>query len=183
MKYIYLLLRLSARRGRDCLTSCPLLAPFDWFTTAVVRMGCRHRLSHVSSSDTFARCYPDPSQSWSSRSAVELARRHPGSLVFSIVRAAVWPDCPSHHVGETSKTIGTRVKEHRQAVGRLDPKSLVFAHAVDRNHTSRYEDAEVISVDTCKGGRLNREAWYSVLASMNRHITLHPAYKAIRLLE
>ncbi len=91
---------------------------------------------------------------------------------------------PSHYVGGTSKTMRTRVKEHRQAVGRLDHKWLVFAHAADRNHAFRYEDAEVISVDARKGrGKLIREAWYSSPASLNRHITLRPAYKAIRLRE
>ncbi len=67
------------------------------------------------------------------------------------------------------------MKKQRQAVGRLDHKSLVFAHAADTNHTFRYEDAEVISVDARKGGRLIREAWHSGPASLNRHITLHPA--------
>ncbi len=62
-------------------------------------------------------------------------------------------------------------------------KSLVFAHAADRNHTFRYEDAEVISVDARKGGRLIREAWYSGAVSPNRHVKLHPAYKALRLRE
>ncbi len=37
-------------------------------------------------------------------------------------------------------------------MGRLNPKSLVFAHAADRNHAFRYEDAEVISVNARKGG-------------------------------
>ncbi len=59
-------------------------------------------------------------------------------------------DFSNHCVGETSKTMGTRVKEHRQAVGRLDHKSLVFAIEADTNHTFRYEDAEVISVDARK---------------------------------
>ncbi len=66
-------------------------------------------------------------------------------------------------------------------MGRLDPESLVFAYVADRNHTFRYEDAEIISVDARKGGKLIREAWYSGPASLNRHITLHPAFKAIRL--
>ncbi len=79
--------------------------------------------------------------------------------------------------------MGTGVKEHRQAVGRLDPKSLVFAHAADRNHKFRYEDVEVILVDARKGGRLIWEAWYSDPASLNRHVTLHAAYTAIRLRE
>ncbi len=79
--------------------------------------------------------------------------------------------------------MGTRVKEHRQAVGRLDPKSLVFEHATDKNRMFRYEDAKVISVDTREGGRWIQEAWYSGTASLNRNITLHPAYKAIRLRE
>ncbi len=81
-------------------------------------------------------------------------------------------DCPSHYVCETSKTMGTRIIEHRQAVGRLDHKSLVFAHAADTNHLVRYEDTEVISVDAHKGRRLIRVAWYSGPASLNRHITL-----------
>ncbi len=44
-------------------------------------------------------------------------------------------------------------------------------------------NAEIISVDARKWGILIREAWYSGPVSLNRHMTLQPAFKAIQLRE
>ncbi len=44
------------------------------------------------------------------------------------------------------------MKEHRQTAERPDDNSVVFAHAADTNHTCRYEETEVIPVNTRKVG-------------------------------
>ncbi len=44
------------------------------------------------------------------------------------------------------------IQDDRNAMGRLDNKSLVFAHAANTYHNFRYDDAEVISLDARKGG-------------------------------
>ena len=89
-------------------------------------------------------------------------------------------DCDGVYVGETDRPLQTRIQEHRAAVRRCDPKSLVFDHAVQHGHAFDFDQARIIDRDRTRGGRLFKEAWQSGAKAVNRHADLHPAFRSLR---
>ncbi|UYV66865.1 hypothetical protein LAZ67_4003150 [Cordylochernes scorpioides] len=43
-------------------------------------------------------------------------------------------DCPTSYVGETGRTTGIRISEHRRNIRNKDPKSLIFTHIAQTGH-------------------------------------------------
>ena len=89
-------------------------------------------------------------------------------------------DCDKVYIGETDRQLQTRVKEHQGAVRRRDLKSLIFEHSVDHGHKFAFDQARAIDRARTRGGRLFKEAWHSRDNAINRHVGLHPAYKALQ---
>ncbi|VDM01486.1 unnamed protein product [Schistocephalus solidus] len=50
------------------------------------------------------------------------------------------------YVGYTGRRLGTRINEHKLAIRRRDPLSLVFAHAIDCDHRFNREGTEVVAM-------------------------------------
>ncbi|UYV84527.1 hypothetical protein LAZ67_X002476 [Cordylochernes scorpioides] len=44
-------------------------------------------------------------------------------------------DCPTSYVGETGRTTGIRISEHRRNIRNKDPKSLIFTHIAQTGHS------------------------------------------------
>ncbi|BHF57236.1 hypothetical protein SprV_0100017700 [Sparganum proliferum] len=83
------------------------------------------------------------------------------------------------YVGHTGRRLGTRINEHKLAIRRRDPLSLVFAHAIECDHRFNWEGTEVIASANTKQAREFLEAWHSNDNSINRHVDLDAHYEDI----
>ncbi|VDM02972.1 unnamed protein product [Schistocephalus solidus] len=85
-----------------------------------------------------------------------------------------------NNIGHTGQRLGTRINEHKLAIRRRDPLSLVFAHAVDCDHRFNWEGTEVVAMASTKQAREFLEAWHSGTNSINRHVDLDAHYEGLR---
>nr|VZI49692.1 unnamed protein product [Spirometra erinaceieuropaei] len=76
--------------------------------------------------------------------------------------------------------LGTRINEHKLAIRRRDPLSLVFAHALESDHRFDWDGSEVVAMANIKRTREFLEAWYSSAGSINRHVDLDADYEGLR---
>ncbi|VDL91320.1 unnamed protein product [Schistocephalus solidus] len=84
------------------------------------------------------------------------------------------------YVGPTGRRLETRINEHKLAIRRRDPLSLVFAHAVDCAHRFKWEGTEVVAMASTNQAHEFLEAWHSSTNSINRHVDLEAHYKGLR---
>ncbi|UYV62154.1 hypothetical protein LAZ67_1008033 [Cordylochernes scorpioides] len=89
-------------------------------------------------------------------------------------------DCPQSYVGETGRTIATRVLEHERNIRSHDRKSLLYQHSHEFNHSFNLRNTiPVYSEVKNKYQRLVLEALVSnSIPSFNRKIDLPPQYTA-----
>ncbi|UYV71947.1 hypothetical protein LAZ67_9001275 [Cordylochernes scorpioides] len=52
-------------------------------------------------------------------------------------------DCPTSYVGETGRTTGIRISEHRRNIRNKDPKSLIFTHIAQTGHSFDLDHPQV----------------------------------------
>nr|VZI47826.1 unnamed protein product [Spirometra erinaceieuropaei] len=81
---------------------------------------------------------------------------------------------------DTGRSLGTRINEHKLAVRRRDPLSIVFAHALECDHRFSWDGTEVVAMANTKRAREFLEAWYSDAGSINRHVDLDAHYEGLR---
>ncbi|KAK3708849.1 hypothetical protein QZH41_016280 [Actinostola sp. cb2023] len=75
-------------------------------------------------------------------------------------------DCEKcYYIGQTSRALKTRIKEHIKAVFTLDRNSLLAKHHIETGHQFNFEDARIIDREPQWGKRLFLEAWHSIQAS------------------
>nr|VZI47083.1 unnamed protein product [Spirometra erinaceieuropaei] len=89
-------------------------------------------------------------------------------------------NCSCVYVGHTGRCLGTRINEHKLAIRRRDPLSLVFAHALEYDHRFNWDGTKVVAMANTKRAREFLEAWYSDAGSINRHVDLDAHYEGIR---
>ena len=95
--------------------------------------------------------------------------------------------CNESYIGQTGRTMGHRIKEHRRALISADaPYSAVAEHAMKTGHEIAWERAKVLDINSNDRQRVNLEAWYIRLkkAEMNRDVgTLSMDYDCLIRLE
>nr|VZI47248.1 unnamed protein product [Spirometra erinaceieuropaei] len=89
-------------------------------------------------------------------------------------------NCSSVYVWHTGRRLGTRINEHKLAIRRRDPLSLMFAHSLECDHRFNWEGTEVIASANTKQVREFPEAWHSNSNSINRHVDLDAQYEGLR---
>ncbi|UYV75456.1 hypothetical protein LAZ67_13000335 [Cordylochernes scorpioides] len=87
-------------------------------------------------------------------------------------------DCEQCYIGETGRTIATRIREHNRNIRSKDRKSLIFQHMADFDHSFNLDDTFSVYRDIGnKYQRLVLEALVSnCTPSFNRKIDLPPQY-------
>jgi len=90
-------------------------------------------------------------------------------------------NCDSVYVGQTSRALKTRVKEHAKAIATLDKNSLLAKHHVLHSHEIDLENVDIVDRSLTWRQRLFLEAWHSVRDknSINKHKALPNVYKNI----
>ncbi|BHF66191.1 hypothetical protein SprV_0200920700 [Sparganum proliferum] len=89
-------------------------------------------------------------------------------------------NCSCVYVGHTGRRLDTRINEHKLAIRRRDPLSLIFAHAVEYDHRFNWDGAEVVAMANTQRAREFLEAWYINAGSINRHVDLDAHYEGLR---
>ncbi len=88
--------------------------------------------------------------------------------------------CNAKCVGETGKTLQTRMKQHKAKIRNRYMSYLTTVHSLDTGHQFAFDETQIIGQVQSKAGILFIEAIYSDDNSINRHITLDPCYALIK---
>ena len=72
-------------------------------------------------------------------------------------------ECPAQYIGQTSREIKTRVKEHQRVVATFDPTSLIYQHLQETDHVFNWNSSKFIQSDSNnESRRIISESIYSV---------------------
>ena len=71
-------------------------------------------------------------------------------------------DCDCVYIGQRSRALKTRVKEHAKAIATLDENSLLAKHHMRHNHQIDLTSVEIVDRSSAWRQRLILEAWHSV---------------------
>ena len=78
-----------------------------------------------------------------------------------VVYSVPCKSCSAMYVGQTSRQLSTRLKEHKRAVRSTDFNASVLAeHAWNQHHLIDWEEATVLTSETNFHRRLTLESWY-----------------------
>ena len=93
-------------------------------------------------------------------------------------------DCDCVFIGQTSRALKTRVKEHAKAIETLDENSLLAKHHMLHSHGINLASVEIMDRSSAWRQRLILEAWHSVrdTNAINEHIVLPNVYNNIKIL-
>ena len=87
-------------------------------------------------------------------------------------------DCEKVYIGQTSRALKSRTREHKRAVFTGDKN---FLHCAQTNHDFNFDDVEI--VDRCSqwSHRMFLEAWHSIREpnSINEHVHVPEMYKIL----
>ena len=91
-------------------------------------------------------------------------------------------DCDCVYIGQTSRALKTRVKEHTKAIATLDGNSLLAKHHMWYNHQIDLMNVEIVDRSSAWRQRLILEAWHSLrdTNAINEHIALPNVYNNIK---
>jgi hypothetical protein len=90
-------------------------------------------------------------------------------------------DCEKVYIGETSKTVKSRITEHKNAIKREDSRSLPAAHVINNDHSFDWTKTTVLSHANTREARELKEAWHShQKPAINRHIDIPTAYQPLQ---
>ncbi|VDL93395.1 unnamed protein product [Schistocephalus solidus] len=78
------------------------------------------------------------------------------------------------------RRLGTRINEHKLAIRRRGPFSLVLAPSLECDHRFNWDGTEVIAMAITKQAREFLEALHSSTTSINRHVDLDAHYEELR---
>ena len=89
-------------------------------------------------------------------------KRSTGSKVLGVVYRIGCADCDWNYVGESSRTLEERLKEHRVAVRELRDTSEIAQHVGTTGHRVDWEGAKILDRETNYTKRGIKEAWWTV---------------------
>ncbi len=89
-------------------------------------------------------------------------------------------ECNSKYVGETGKTLKTRVTRHNTVVRNRLVYSLIDLYFLNTDHQFVFGEAQIIGRAQSKKGRLLIEAIYADKNTINGHILLDLCCKLIK---
>ena len=52
--------------------------------------------------------------------------------------------CPASYIGQTKRTLGTRIKEHRRMVNTSNTNSMIFNHSIENNHIPNFDQPKIL---------------------------------------
>ena len=107
----------------------------------------------------------------------------PSSMKSGVVYSISCTTCPAVYVGQTSRSLETRLKEHKAAVRHAKTEVLAVAeHVWKENHQMDFQQASILAQepDTCQ--RCLLESWFiqTEKHTINREVgSLAPDYRSV----
>ena len=107
----------------------------------------------------------------------------PSSMKSGVVYSIPCTTCPAVYVGQTSRSLETRLKEHKAAVRHAKTEvSAVAEHVWKENHQVDFQQASILAqeLDTCQ--RCLLESWFiqTEKHTINREVgSLAPDYRSV----
>ena len=90
-------------------------------------------------------------------------------------------DCEKVYIGETSKTIKSRITKHKNAIKREDERSLPAKHVTENDHRFDWTEIKILNHAKTREAREFKEAWHSLRnPAINRHIDIPIAYQPLQ---
>ena len=90
-------------------------------------------------------------------------------------------DCEKVYIGETSKTIKSRITEHKNAIKREDVRSIPAKHVIENDHRFDWTNVKVLNHGKTREAREFKEAWHTLQnPTINRHIDIPAAYHPLQ---
>ena len=69
--------------------------------------------------------------------------------------------CDWSYVGETDRTLGERLKEHRRMVNNMNETSEIAKHVMETGHGMKWDMASILAREDGYTKRLFKEAWWT----------------------
>ena len=92
-----------------------------------------------------------------------------------------YQDCDNVYIGETSKTIKSRITEHKNAIKREDTRSIPATYLMNNDHRFDWNKTTITDHAETRQARKFKEAWHSLRnPGINRHIDIPPAYQKLK---
>ena len=90
-------------------------------------------------------------------------------------------DCSGTYIGETGRTLATRVGEHQTATDKEDLTNNIAQHHRKTRHAINWDSATCLTHSTDKDQRLTLESWFTNLQPnlLNRSRKLPAAYERL----
>ena len=90
-------------------------------------------------------------------------------------------DCDKVYIGQTSRALRSRTREHKRAIFTGDRSSLLVQHCKKHNHEFDLDNVKIIDRCSQWSKRLFLEAWHPVREpnATNEHIYIPDIYKAL----
>ena len=90
-------------------------------------------------------------------------------------------DCDKVYIGQTSRALRSRTREHKRAIFTGDINSLLAQHFIKHNHDFDLDDVKIIDRCSQWSKRLFLEAWHSIREpkAINEHIYIPDISKAL----
>ncbi|KAL9952730.1 hypothetical protein ACROYT_G040023 [Oculina patagonica] len=90
-------------------------------------------------------------------------------------------DCACVYIGQTSRALKTRIKEHAKAITTMDRNSLLAEHHLLNDHEIDLKNVDIIDRSSVWRQRLFLEAWHSVRDgnAINEHVAFPNIYKKL----
>ena len=91
-------------------------------------------------------------------------------------------ECNKVYVGQTSRALKTRIKEHTKTFFNLDRNSQLVQHHLQTQHDFDFDGVEIIDRESQWNKRLVLEAWHSMRESnsINEHIYFPKVYNILK---
>ena len=83
-------------------------------------------------------------------------------------------DCDCVYIGQTSRALKSRVKEHAKTIATLDENSVLAKHHMLHSQQIDLTNVDIVNRSSAWRQRLILEAWHSVrnMNAINEHIAL-----------
>ena len=90
-------------------------------------------------------------------------------------------DCDKVYIGQTSRALRSRTREHKRAIFKGDKNSLLAQHCIKNSHECDLDDVKIIDRCSQWSKRLFLAAWHSIREpnAINEHIYIPDIYKAL----
>ena len=90
-----------------------------------------------------------------------LKDKHSNEDSCGVVYQVPCKDCEDIYVGETGRSLGTRIKEHQNNVKKFNPNSLIFNHLLENDHSIDWHNSKILAQSSHQKPRQFLESAFS----------------------